>query len=595
MRRIAVVLVLLCSLSLSAQTKPAARPAADPLAGFDQFVAKVLKDWKVRGVGIGVINDGKVVFVKGFGVRDEAKNLPVTAKTVMPIGSITKSFTVAGVAALVDQGKVEWDKPVREYLPEFRLYDETATGHVTPRDLVTHRTGLPRHDIMWYGNENWTRKDIVARLRYLEPSKDLRERFQYNNLMFMTAGYMTGVLAGSSWEDAVRGLIFQPLNMARTSFTIADMQKTDDYALGYQEGKQGVERIVKLIPFRPIDEAGPAGSINASAEDLTNYVLMLVNGGKFGERQVLSAANVAEVTTPQMVMPTPVRWPEVGHTQYGMGWFITTYRGQKMVNHGGNIDGFSALAAFIPGKKIGVVALANMDGTAVPQIVAYNLFDRLLGMDAVDWNGRFLDFREKGRASEESAEKGGFTRKRENTKPAHALEEYAGAFEHPGYGDLNFVRDGGGFKVTYGRLTSPMRHFHYETFEVPANEFDPLELMKFTFITDVSGDVSAVQAPFQPDVKPIVFTRKAARLSREQLQAIAGAYELGPNTILISVQKDDTLVMAIPGQPQYELVAVRGTLFNVKQLPGFSVEFKGDQIIFYQPNGTFAGKRKAVH
>src|SRR5687767_1686019 len=141
MRRYALALLVMCSISLSAQTRAAAKPAADPMADFDQFVAKVLKEWKVRGVGIGVINDGKVVFVNGYGVRDEAKNLPVTARTVMPIGSITKSFTVAGVAALVDQGKAEWDKPVREFLPEFRLYDETATDHVTPRDLVTHRTG----------------------------------------------------------------------------------------------------------------------------------------------------------------------------------------------------------------------------------------------------------------------------------------------------------------------------------------------------------------------------------------------------------------------------------------------------------------------
>jgi CubicO group peptidase (beta-lactamase class C family) len=595
--RAAALIIVLLSPALLAQTatkQPSKTrvSAEDPMRGFDQFVAGVLEDWKVRGVGVGVISDGKVVFVNGYGVRDEARKLPVTARTVMPIGSITKSFTVAGVAALVDQGRLAWDTPAREFFPDLRLYDETATDRVTLRDMVTHRTGLPRHDIMWYGNESWTRKDIVSRLRYLEPSKDLRERFQYNNLMFMTAGYLTGEAMGGTWEQAIRRLIFEPLKMTRSSFTVAEMEKSDDFSLGYQEGKEAAERIVKVVPFRPIDEAGPAGSINASAEDLTNYVLMLVNGGAFDGRQVLSAANVREMTTPQMVTPAPVRFSEVGHTQYGMGWFVTTYRGHKMVNHGGNIDGFSALAAFIPERKIGAVVLANMDGTGVPSVIAYQIFDRLLRMEPVDWSGRLLKFREQGRAAQETAEQAGFTRRRDDTKPSHPLDEYAGEFEHPGYGDLTFARDGDGFKVTYGRLTSPVRHYHFDTYEVPANEFDPFERLKFTFMTDVAGDITAVSVPFQPDVKPIVFTRKPERLTRQQLESLTGTYELGPNTVAVSLQRDDTLVMTIPGAPQYELVPVRGTLFNVKQIEGFSVEFKGDQIVFYQPGGTYAGKRK---
>src|SRR5258706_9571763 len=211
--------------AIAADTKPG-------LDGIDGFAAQALKDWKCAGFAIAVIQDGKVIYSKGYGLRDVKRSQPVTTKTLFAIGSSTKSFTVTSLGVLADQGKLDWDKPVREYMPEFKMMDTFASERMTPRDLVTHRSGLPRHDMMWY-NSPFTRKDVIARLQYLEPSKDFRTTFQYQNLMYLTAGYLAARVSDMPWEDHVRKTIFAPLGMSSSNFSVNDSQKTSDYSLPY--------------------------------------------------------------------------------------------------------------------------------------------------------------------------------------------------------------------------------------------------------------------------------------------------------------------------------------------------------------------------
>ncbi len=209
---------------------------------------------------------------------------------------------------------------------------------MTPRDLVTHRSGLPRHDLMWY-NSPFSRQELFDRLRYLEPNKDFRTTFQYQNLMFMTAGYLAGHVAGTTWEQLVHKAIFEPLGMTSSNFSITDSQKSTDFSLGYQV----VNDIPVDMPFRNIDSIGPAGSINSNIEDMTKYVMMHLAKGK----GVVSATNEMQMMMPQMAIQAPSPDKELGDLSYGMGFFVTTYRGHKFVHHGGNIDGFSALVAFL--------------------------------------------------------------------------------------------------------------------------------------------------------------------------------------------------------------------------------------------------------
>lgn len=591
---------LLVAVPAMAQTKAAtsspsaqAQVAKSPLDGLDAFVADAMKQWNVPGMAVAVVQDGKVTYAKGYGYRDVEKQLPVTTKTLFAIGSITKSFTVTLLGQLADEGKLDWDKPVREYLPTFHLYDPVATEHMTPRDLVTHRSGLPRHDLLWYGN-GFTRKELFDRLRYLEPSKDFRSTYQYQNLMFMTAGVLASQVSGQPWEQMIRERIFAPLGMNPSNLSVTDSQKSADFALPYVERKEQI----KLVPFRNIDQIGPAGSINSNAEDMARYVLLHLQKGKHEGKQILSEAQAAAMQTPQMVVPGALPYKEVGHSQYGMGLGVGVYRGHKVVSHGGGIDGFTALLTFLPQDGIGMIILTNCGGSALPTVVARNIFDRLLGLDPIPWAERFKEQVKKQKASEEEAKKKGYTPRREGTQPSHDLQEYAGEYEHPGYGIARVDREGEALKLTYYTLSAPLKHYHYDIFEVPDDPALAFDGLKVSFFTNVKGEIGSLSAPLEPNVKDIVFTRRGEKKERAELEPLVGEYALGATTVKVELQKDDKLTLTLPGQPTYELAPTKGLGFDIKGLNGYSVEFKKDdadrivEMVFFQPNGTFVAKKK---
>jgi CubicO group peptidase (beta-lactamase class C family) len=567
------------------------------LSGFDSFVEKELKNWKVPGAAIAIIKDGKVIHMKGYGFADVKNKRPVTTKTVFPIASVTKSFTVSTLAVLVKQGKLEWDKPVREFLPDFRLYDETLTSHMTPRDLVTHRSGLPRHDGAWY-NSPLSREELYQRLRYFEPSKDIRTTFQYNNFMFMTAGYLAGKLNGSTWEQAVEKNILTPIGMTSTNFTIADLKKLPDYALPYQKDDK---EEVQEINFQPLDAMGPTGSMNSNVEDMVKYVAMHLNKGKHGDKEVLFPSDVEQMQTPQMVMQSAMRYAEVGHSQYGMGFFITTYRGHKLVHHGGNMDGFALLVSMMPNEKIGIVILTNLDANPLRTIFSYNTYDRLLSLNQIDWSKRLKEQEAKDKATEEDAKKQGLTVKRTGTKPSHDMSEYAGEYEHPAYGTVKIETVGGdSLRITWHDFVSSLQHFHFDVFETPQNKLNRLERTKVMFNTNWNGDIASISTPMESGVKDIVFERVADKemKSREFLRPLAGQYDLGSLVATVMLRDDNVLVLSIPGQSPYELLPVRGTRFDLKGLSGYTIEFKKDasgkvtDLAFYQPDGNYVAKRK---
>jgi CubicO group peptidase (beta-lactamase class C family) len=584
-----IVLSLLISTSFSAEEKS----QKVDLKGFEEFVTKTMEEWKVTGLGISIVKDGKVIFSKGFGFRDVKKGLKVTPKTLFAIGSCSKAFTATTMGILVDEGKLDWDEPVREYLPSFKLKDSFATERMTPLDLVCHRSGLPRHDLMWYSSSA-TRKELFDRLQYLEPSRDFRTTFQYQNLMFMTAGYMVGEIAGTTWEKFVQDRIFVPLGMNDSNFSVEDSKKTPDFALPYMEKD---DKIIE-IPFRNIDTVGPAGSINSNVTDMADWLLLNLNKGKFGEKQIISEESLKEIHSPQMISSKSFEYDESFYTTYGMGWGITAYRGHLRLAHGGGIDGFTALVTFMPRDNIGMVILTNMSGTPLPGIISYNAYDRLLGLDQVPWNKRIKEQRDKSEKEAEDAKKEKDKDRKLNTKPSHPLGDYAGDYEHPGYGVVSIKKKDDRLNGVFNSISFDVKHYHYDIFEMNNEFFEMTE--KVSFFTDNKGNINSLSVLLEDNVEAIVFTKLPEKKMKEKsfLEKFLGEYVLGEMTATVALRGEKILILTVPGQPKYELVPYKGTEFNIKNLAGYSVEFvvnkagKVTEVKFNQPNGVFTDKKK---
>lgn len=570
--------------------------ARKALEGMDEVINKALTDMRVPGLALAVIKDKEVILLKGYGLRDVENKLPMTPDTLLAIGSASKAFTTFALARLSDEGRVNWDKPVRTYIPWFKLSDPLITERITPRDLVTHRSGLPRHDLLWYNNYQASREELVRRLAHVQFTADLREKFQYNNLMFLTAGYLLEVLTGKTWEEAIKELVFTPLQMKRSNFSVLDSQKDQDFAQPYAYRD---EKIVK-IPFRIITNMGPAGSINSSVREMSNWVMVHLNDGKFGETQLLNRATMEDLHLPYTPIAQTPTTPHLSTSSYALGWFVDHYRGHQRIHHGGNIDGFSALVSMLPKDGFGFVVLTNRNATGLPELLVRTLTDRLLGLEPVDWIGEAVRNQAKSEEVGKQAEQKAQTRRVKGTRPAHALEEYAGTYFHPGYGELKVSLKDKKLYFTYNGITTPLEHWHYETFNGLRGDDPTFEDMKLTFETDVNGLVASVSGAFEPTADPIIFTKKPDEKYYEAafLQKFVGKYALLEQVLSVTL-KANTLAMTIPGQPVYELIPVPGDEFILKGISVVRIRFIVDQkgevasMEISQPGGVFEYKRLA--
>ena len=510
---LAVFLTFCATLSARAQTQ-SSEPARSVKAQLEQFVPQELEKWKVPGLEIAVVQNGQVIYSHGFGERDVKRNLPVTTKTIFPIGSISKSFTALSMGILNDEGKLDWDTPVRHYLPDFEMRDPVASERMTPRDLISHRVGMAGHDLIWYSSD-FSREDLVRRLRFLESNHDFRSGYHYSNLLVMTAGYLVGRLASESWEDFVRQHIFEPLDMTASNFSVSETQKTADFSLPYRmDEKTG---IASEIPFHSAASIGPAGSINSNVEDMARYAIFQLGKGMVANRQVVSEANLTLNHTAQVPMPDRSRPKEIGPRSYGMGWVISSYRGHPLWWHNGGIDGFYALLSLLPEDNFGVVILTNVLGdNSVPEIVSYHLYDQLFGLPPVDWSTQFAELEKKQKAADESERQKELVQHKTNTHPSHELAEYAGRYENAGYGVFSVERDGDALKASLNKLSFSLEHYEYDAFKSPSDSTGSIDIGTVRFLTDMDGEVNAIAAPFEGDAPEIVFTRVPSQRSEKK-------------------------------------------------------------------------------
>ncbi len=594
------LITLLCCLGCLLNTAYAQKkPVADKrFAGLDTLIPGLLRDLHAAGCAVAIVDKDKVVYSKGFGFKDYESKTPVTENTLFAVGSTTKAFTAALLGQLMQDGKLDLDKPAKKYLPDLAFHNEYLTEHVTIRDMMTHRTGLPRHDYAWYGSSS-PRDSLFYRIRFLEPSTELRASWQYNNFMYMAQGVIAEKLTGSRWEDLVRAKIFAPLNMTTANFSIDTMTRSADYALGYYEDKD----TIKKLDFMPLDAMGPAGSINASVKEMANWVTTWINGGKFNGKEVIPASYHSQAISAQMSMgggAPSKEVPDVFFSSYGLGWMLSSYRGHFLVEHGGNIDGFSANVGFFPADSIGIVVLTNQNNSALPGMLRNILSDRMLGLSPRNWSQMRKDRLAKAKTAPQSVTNIDSLNRKLNTRPSHPLADYAGVFEHPGYGKVTVRIKGDSLLFDYNKNQNKffLDHYHYDVYSLKAIEGGE-SATKIRFNTDLKGNISSLVAELEPTVKPIEFEKLQPELAvtADELTQFVGEYTLSGLTAKIYT-RGSILMLFVPGQPDYELVPAGKDEFNLKVAKGFSVKFERDanqKIVamnFVQPNGVFKATRK---
>jgi len=568
--------------------------AREALEGIDPIIEQALVDFGIPGLAVAVVADDQLVFARGYGKRDVENDLAATPETLFAIGSTSKAFTAFIVGTLVDEGKLDWDTPVIEYLPDFRMYDAYATQHQKVRDLLIHSSGLPRHDMSWYGADA-SREELYRRLAYLEPTRDLGEEFQYQNLMVMTAGYLAERITGESWEDLVRTRIFEPLEMSRTNFSVETSKGDDDHAEPYNVDKRSATH----IPFRNIDAVGPAGSINSSVGEMSQWLRLQLGGGEIGGERLIEQSTLRQMHTPHMAISSYPSSQRVLTLGYGMGWAIESHRGHFLVQHGGGIDGFISWVALLPLENFGVVVYTNGAGmNPLPTAVARTMIDRILGLEDGGYLARSLEAVTKAEetAAEAEAEEG--AGRVAGTAPSHSLEDYAGKYTHPGYSQVEITLEDERLHVAYNGMTAPLTHWHYDTFQADEDDAQ-LDGTKAQFRMDDTGAITELLVAMEAALPPIVFERMAEdRLSDpEFLAQFVGVYNMASQVITVEL-RDATLFGTVTGQSTFELAPKGGTTFTIVGAEGFNVEFliEEDGTVsaarFHQPNGVFDAVRQ---
>jgi CubicO group peptidase (beta-lactamase class C family) len=545
------------------------------LQGFDAYMGQVMKDWNVPGLGVGIVIKDKLAWAKGYGYRDYGKKIPYTPTTTQPIASNTKLFTSIAAGMLAEEGKVDLDKPIRQYVPSIQFYNDDLNRTVTLRDMLSHRTGITRHDGIWYKSD-YTQKELFERLKYLEPSEPARSVFLYNNMMYSGAGYSIELLSGKPWETFVRERILTPLGMTSTTFTIADMVKQPEPGVPYTERRDNVE-LYRIPYYSDAIGVAPAGAINSSIVDMSKWLIALMNDGKLDGKQVIPRNVIRQTLAPSIALPNTgleVRgWGELINSAYGMGRWTASYRGHLIAYHGGDLPGFHSQVSTMPYDSIGVIVFV-IGNHAAPlyNVVSYNVYERLLGMSLTPWSERQNMIRLKNKAaSTQSRTKAGAGRVA-GTHPSHPIDDYVGEFENPAYGVLSVTKGDTSLMFDFHKVRIPLSHFHYDRFDTPDDEEDGK--YSVNFLTNPQGEID--RAEMSLDEAAVAFTRRvpATLSSGATLRQYLGTYVTpSGGKFDVVLRSDGTLALQYANGTFQNLIPWQPRRFRIKEFADVTFEF----------------------
>lgn len=503
--------------------------AAAPPPDIDAYVAKTLAAFDAPGFSLAIVENGKTVHARGYGVRKLGETARADEHTIFPIGSCTKAFVSAAFAILVDEGKVSWGDKVVDVLPGFRMHDPYTTAHMTVRDLLVHNSGLSlgAGDLLWLGGTDYSRRGLVERLRYIEPERSFRDGYAYDNVLYVVAGLLVEQLSGMSWEAFTEKRILAPLGMKDSTVPFDKALKARNRARlharlkGEMRGLGPNEVLPDKSTIAESRNAAPAGSIQASAVDIAEWMkVQLARGALPDGKRLFSEKQAIEMWTPRTIEP-PDGYPPIldvrkpNFNLYALGWSVEDYRGHKVVNHTGGVFGGAAWVLLIPGRNVGIAAMVNSEDGAARRAVVYHLADHYLGLSQEDWIGNY-------RAAVDQIMAGGLKALRSlppdpgsGPGPSLPLEKYAGRYQDAWYGTMTLKHDGKALRMQFDRtkaIHSKLEHVRHDTFRTRFADRN-LEDAYVTFALQPNGSIARVTlkpvsplADFSFNYKDLLFT-----------------------------------------------------------------------------------------
>lgn len=466
---------------------------SEDIKALNDYVEQGMKDWQVPGLSIAVVKDGKQLFSKGYGMIDIDSKSKASSSSRFMIGSTTKAMTALALAILVDEGKVNWEDKVIDHYADFQLYDAYATRDVTIVDLLSHRAGLGNADFLWSFNDI-SSEEIVRRLRYVKPSYPLRGGYTYQNIMYLVAGMVIEKISGMPWEDFVTQRIFNPLGMRNSRVLYSDLEGESDYVKPHYliDGK------LVITPFLSADKVAPAGSIWSTSDDMSNWMLMLLDSGQFNDQRIVSKARVEELWKTYNIIPQEQFYPTTritkpNWTTYGMGWFQHDYEGYQLQFHTGSLPGLTAIIGLIPERDFGVYVFGNLDHAELRHALMYKAIDLFLDLGDTDWNKEFLALYSDLDVQNKKRQQESMSGQIKNTSPSLDLSKYSGTYQNGLFGEVEVKIVNNRLQATLRQgFTAELSHWHYDTFQGKWNvPYSSPNL--FSFQLNNSGQIESIR------------------------------------------------------------------------------------------------------
>jgi CubicO group peptidase (beta-lactamase class C family) len=479
--------LIFISLFIAASGYTQTNPFQKKFSQLDRYIDSFMKDWNIPGLALGIVYKEQLIYSKGYGYRDLKNGLPIDAKTLFPIASNTKLFTATAACILAEEGKLNLDKPVRNFMPLLNFSNDELNAKVTLRDMLSHRTGLPRYDGISLAS-TITRKELVEKVVHMKPELGFREGYIYNNMMFIAAGAVMETVTGLSWEEITRKRIFQPLQMEASCFTDDEMMKNGNFAYAYYE-PDSTGKLQSLTYKARSDARGPAGTIKSNIEDMSHWMIAQLNGGKYKGQQAIPEPAIKQTLIPNNIADKEGKWDELSNSLYGLGRIMQTYKGYKIATHTGSIDGYYSNLTFIPSEHIAVFLIHNsVPAGSVRPVMAFPVIDRLLSLSQTNWSERYRKDYLKSKADSKRAKDSINATQVKNTVASHDLKDYTGKYANPIYGDMIIEMQHDTLVLSFRNQRSLLHHFHYDQF-VTKEERNGKPDFWLSFLTNSKGEI----------------------------------------------------------------------------------------------------------